>query len=265
MKSFEQMFFISGLGRTGSSVLTALFTQNPDIASMGSSMLPEWMVEMSYTFEENTSMEDTATNLGVDKEKIKDTSLSFLPHIYYQDLNKKIIIDKSRGWTHPNMMEMIKKYITKNPKIIVMLRPIKEIIESLYYIAEKNNNMDWFYVSISTGNPLVSPLQSLIAGIEKYKDYFLFVNYRDLLEKPQETMNRIYTFLEIDLFEHNFDNIKHEFPEGDYGIEGLHTIRSKISKRETGVVLDDRLLLYATYLQKDLELALEKQGIKHVF
>jgi hypothetical protein len=42
MKSFEQIFFLSGLGRTGSSLLTALFSQNPDIASMGSSMMPEW-------------------------------------------------------------------------------------------------------------------------------------------------------------------------------------------------------------------------------
>jgi hypothetical protein len=52
---------------------------------------------MSYTFDENQNMEKSATNLGVNKEKIVETTLSLLPHIYYQDLNKKIIIDKSRG------------------------------------------------------------------------------------------------------------------------------------------------------------------------
>jgi hypothetical protein len=52
---------------------------------------------MFYTFDENTSMTRTSENLGVDKEKIAETALSLLPHIYYQDLNKKIIVDKSRG------------------------------------------------------------------------------------------------------------------------------------------------------------------------
>jgi hypothetical protein len=52
---------------------------------------------MFYTFDENQHMERSASNLGVNKEKIAETTLSLLPHIYYQDLNKKIIIDKSRG------------------------------------------------------------------------------------------------------------------------------------------------------------------------
>jgi hypothetical protein len=52
---------------------------------------------MSYTFDENQEIEKTSKNLGVNKIKIAETALSLLPHIYYQDLDKKIIIDKSRG------------------------------------------------------------------------------------------------------------------------------------------------------------------------
>lgn len=265
MKSFEQIFFLSGLGRTGSSLLTALFSQNPDIAAMGSSMMPEWWIEMSYTFDENQVMERTSINVGVDKAKIEETALSLLPHIYYQDLNKKIIIDKSRGWTHPKMIAMIEKYLTKKPKIIVMLRPIKEIIESLYYIAKKNDKMDWFYGVISGGDPLIIPLQNIKEGIEKYKEYFLFVNYKDLLNNPKKTIDRIYKFLELEPFKHNFDHIENKFSEGDYELPGLHEVRTKVSKRDTGVVLEDRILLYAAYLQKDLEMSFKEAGIKHVF
>jgi hypothetical protein len=39
MKSFEQMFFLGGLPRTGSSLLTNILSQNPDILSEGSSGL----------------------------------------------------------------------------------------------------------------------------------------------------------------------------------------------------------------------------------
>jgi hypothetical protein len=39
MKSFEQMFFLAGLPRTGSSLLTNILSQNPDILSEGSSGL----------------------------------------------------------------------------------------------------------------------------------------------------------------------------------------------------------------------------------
>jgi hypothetical protein len=43
MKSFEQMFFLAGLPRTGSSLLTNILSQNPDILSEGSSGLPSAM------------------------------------------------------------------------------------------------------------------------------------------------------------------------------------------------------------------------------
>jgi sulfotransferase len=109
------------------------------------------------------------------------------------------------------------------------------------------------------------PLQNLKAGIEKYKDYFLFVNYSELLNKPKETMTRIYDFLEIEPFEHNFDDIENNYPEGDYDLPGLHEVRKKVSKRDTGVILEDDVLLWATYLQKDLEIAFKKAGINHVF
>jgi hypothetical protein len=39
MKSFENMFFLAGLPRTGSSLLTNILSQNPDILSEGSSGL----------------------------------------------------------------------------------------------------------------------------------------------------------------------------------------------------------------------------------
>jgi hypothetical protein len=170
------------------------------------------------------------------------------------------------------MIEMIEKYITKKPKFIIMLRPIVEIFESLYYIAEKNNRIDWFYDNIFSGEILIKPLENIRLILDeiqtqknKYKDYFLFINYQDLVLNTKETIEKIYNFLEIPYFDHNFKKIHNLFPEHDYGIKGLHEIRTTISKREKNVILPDRVLLYASYLQKDLEISFREAGINHVF
>jgi sulfotransferase len=75
-------------------------------------------------------------------------------------------------------------------------------------------------------------------GIERLKSMIdqgiinncLVVRYEDLLIKPQEEMNRVYNYLELEPFEHDFDNIEQLTQEDDsvYGIYGDHVIRPKL-------------------------------------
>ena len=56
------------------------------------------------------------------------------------------------------------------------------------------------------------------------------VEFNDLAEKPQETMQGIYDFLELKQFKHNFNHVKQVTQENDdlHGIPGLHVIRNKV-------------------------------------
>ena len=54
------------------------------------------------------------------------------------------------------------------------------------------------------------------------------VEYSDIVQNPRETMNKIYNFLELPNFKHNFDNIEKIEKENDssvfktlYNIDGV--------------------------------------------
>jgi sulfotransferase len=64
-----------------------------------------------------------------------------------------------------------------------------------------------------------------------YDDKILFVKYEDLCLHPEMEMKRVYNYLELPYFEHDFDNIEQTIKEDDtiYGLTSdLHTIRPKL-------------------------------------
>ena len=64
------------------------------------------------------------------------------------------------------------------------------------------------------------------------RNLFHFVEYNDLVSNPEEVVNGIYNFLEIDKFKHNFTNLEsQEKPDSSTGIYNLHTVRPSIEKK----------------------------------
>lgn len=264
MKSFEKMFFLAGLPRTGSSLLTAILSQNPDFLSEGTSGLLSLIKNVEVIFDRNESLAHALQNTN--RRYVQENFTNFVPHFYYGERSAKYIIDKNRHWCHPFAIESIKKYITENPKIIVMLRPIKEIAESIYYIAKENDDISQAYAWMYGGDPLITPLEALKASLELNKENFLFITYDQLVLETNKTLDRIYSFLEVERFPHELDEIDStNVQEGDYHLLGLHEIRETIGKRDKNVELPEDLLNRAQYLQKDLEIAFRKAGIENVF
>jgi sulfotransferase len=64
-----------------------------------------------------------------------------------------------------------------------------------------------------------------------YQDKILFVKYEDLCLYTEMEMKRIYEYLELPYFQHDFDKIEQITSEDDaiYGLtKDLHTIRPKL-------------------------------------
>ena len=76
------------------------------------------------------------------------------------------------------------------------------------------------------------------------KGEFLFVSYNELVTQTKETIEKIYTFCEWDSFEHNYNEIINKHPEDDtvYKLNGMHDIRSTISKRNLNTQLTPAML-----------------------
>ena len=141
----------------------------------------------------------------------------------------------------------IKQYITDTPKIICTWRPIAENICSFLKLIEKdpNNSVDKDLrergLEINRYNRAMmlwynysnDPYESLKFGLENYRKNILIVNYDDIVNNIENELTRIYNFLEIPHFTHTFNNITNtcsEVKDAAWGFEGLHNIRSTISK-----------------------------------
>ena len=84
----------------------------------------------------------------------------------------------------------------------------------------------------------------------KNKHHVLFVDYDEIVDKPQETINSIYKFLGIPKYKHRFKNFKQieinglKYNDKIFG-KGMHTIKTKSlvkTKRDITKVLPEEII-----------------------
>ena len=70
------------------------------------------------------------------------------------------------------------------------------------------------------------------AFIRHDEKHLLMVEYDDLVNTPEETMRRIYDFLEVDYYHHDFNNVQnnHRESEDQWNLKDMHYVRSKVKK-----------------------------------
>jgi sulfotransferase len=163
---------------------------------------------------------------------------------YVQNLtNKPYILDKSRGW---GGYYSLLNEINPNPKILVMVRDLRAIFASFEKKFRENPDYDDGLVNNATftnittqqrvktwasTHPIGYFLEKLHQSIlDKTSLNFLFIRYEDLCTQPEQQLRRIYNYLGIDYFEHNFKYIPQITIEDDtvHGIYGDHTIRNTL-------------------------------------
>jgi sulfotransferase len=222
---------LSGLPRTGSTLLSAILSQNPEVHAEGNSAVCQLMWDMQQSCEGGASQQLVANRRYADQ----DALVGSIPAIYYRDVRSTHIVDKCRSWTLPANMNMIRRYITDDPKVIVLTRPVDEIVESFARLRSANG----WEGDPKAGllDPESEPIMRSLMGVEIAKasnsGEFLFVEYADLICDTQGVLDRIYEFCEWEPFTHDLDNIVNSHPEDDnvYGLEGMHDIRSTIGAR----------------------------------
>ena len=137
---------LSGLPRTGSTLLSAILDQNPEIHAEGNSAVCQLMWDMQVSCETVASEQLTANN----RQATQDSLVSAIPAIYYRNTKATHIVDKCRSWTLPANMDMLKRYVRDDPKVIVLTRPIDEIVQSFVELRKANGWQRSFILPAST-------------------------------------------------------------------------------------------------------------------
>ena len=238
----KQYVFLSGLPRTGSTLLSAILSQNPDIHAEGNSALCQimWDAHVSCTVNAREQLKANKRYENTPKDIVSE-----IPNMYYKKSESSIIVDKCRAWTLPSNVELLKTYISKDYKVIVLERPVLEVVKSFMRVHMANPityNVKYIEdLLVQNSEVLMKPLSGIVWAKENNQNNnFLFVSYEDLTTKTEETIKKIYAFCGWDDFNHDFTNIIAKYPEDDYfayGLKNLHEVRPKVEKRKYDVVL----------------------------
>jgi sulfotransferase len=242
--------FLSGLPRTGSTLLSSILSQNPKIHAEGNSAVCQLMWDMFVSSHTSANQQLVANH----REDTISDLISSIPKIYYKNVSSKIVIDKCRSWTLEPNIDLIHRYITDNPKFIVMIRPIDEILKSFARLMIDNNKENVSVDDYLTpeSEPVMRSLDGVLNVLSNHRKKCLIVTYNDLVSNTKETINKIYDFCEWENYDHDFNHIVNKFSENDevYGLLGQHNVRTKISKREIKIELSRDVLLECKKLNK---------------
>lgn len=231
----NSIFFLSGLPRTGATLFTSILDQNPNTHTEGNSSLCQFMWDVQCS---SRNIEQV-----YNKPNFPGKFLSKIPEIFYEGVDKNII-DKCRSWSIPENIDMINNYITKDFKMIIMIRPIIEIVKSFVYIRNQNGWEDSeFGLLDEDSDPIMRSLNGVRYANSINNGQFLFISYDELIEDTAKTIDRVYDFFGWERFDHYLSNIVNNNPEPDFliNMSGLHTIRDTIGRREIDVSLSKEL------------------------
>ena len=68
---------------------------------------------------------------------------------FYETTDKPVVIDKSRGWPTPNIMNTMSKVIGDKPKIIATVRSVPDCMASFVRVAKPDNLTEFMHTRIS--------------------------------------------------------------------------------------------------------------------
>ena len=159
-------------------------------------------------------------------------------------------------------IELIKKYITSNPKFIILERPFIEILSSFARIKnwnKKHLNNHCFY-EMTEG--MTARCSYAIYNIIQSNSDYIRIDYDDLTTNPEKNINRIYKFLNIPKHKHryvdmdqlNINNIKYD----DSVLDGIHhdVKEGKVEKNN----YDLNMYLTESIINKYKNVSLESLG-----
>lgn len=233
-----KIHFISGLPRSGSTLLGALLRQNPRFhAGMSSpvgSLVSRLLEAMS---------EDNEFSVFITPEQKRALTLSIFSTFYQAQADKEVIFDTNRLWC--SKLPLIQE-LFPSTKVICCVRNVAWIMDSIERLVRKNafdasglfnNPIERATVytrteALSQGGRLVGFAYNALkeAFYSEYSSSLLLVDYDILTQAPDKTLALIYQFLGEEPFEHDFNNVQYEASEFDRRLrtEGLHRVRGKV-------------------------------------
>lgn len=249
MKTTKKIFFQSSLPRSGSTLFQNIVGQRPDFYVTPTSGVLELLYGARHNF--TTSPEFRAQNHDEMSQGFRGFCRGGLEGFFEELTDRPYVMDKSRGWgVHYSFLNEF----YSEPKVVCLVRDLRDVFASMEKNFRKNQLMDSGLVDHAnmTGTTtekridLWSRSQPVGLAIERVHQMIRegvdrkvhFVRYEDLCANPQKEMSKVYQYLGIEDYQHDFENIQQLTQEDDnvYGPFGSHRIRNRLEVSKSDAV-----------------------------
>ena len=259
MKSY---YFISGLPRSGSTLLSGILKQNPDFYADIASPV------QGLTGNSIDVITSGENNLNITEDQRKNLMYGVF-YGYYKHIEKPVIFDSCRGWTKKTPFL---KALFPYTKILCPVRDIVSILNSFEVLFNKN----YFYTKqinekIFSENlfiriqelfqrEIINYYSFLLEGYAMNPEMIMLIDYENLCKTPEKTMRKVYEFLERPYYSHDFENVEYSNENFDKScnLKDLHTVKKKVEYNPPRCILPPEIV------QKYNEMNMEfwKEGYK---
>lgn len=241
----KTLYFMAGLPRSGSTLLSAILNQNPRFHSGPSSPVVPLMLAL-----ENELAQDELFKAYPKMDQARQIIGSVMDN-FYSDVEQPVVFDKNRSWV--NRPHYIRGYFDVEPKILCPVRNLDEILTSFITMCRRNpytgkgrvNFIDEMLIRnqqeltdenrcrvIAGPGILGQSFDGIRSILAQGQDKMLhFIEYQDLVNNPEKTMRAVYEYLGEEYYEHDFAKLENRHRENDsaiYGFADMHEVRDSL-------------------------------------
>lgn len=238
--------FISGLPRSGSTLLSGILLQNPRFHAGMSSPVGALINAVMNTSRNNE------LSVFMTEEKTRRLVRSVFDAYYDDVAPAEVIFDTNRQWS--TQLSLINAMET-DAKVIACVRNPAWVMDSIEKLVRKNPFQKSRLFQSDAERATVYSRSDVLARQDRLIGYawsalkeayysddaerLLLVEYDILCQSPLETLKLIYKFIDEPWFDHDFENVEYSADEFDQQLDtsGLHRVARKVEWKPRRTVL----------------------------
>lgn len=243
----HRLHLISGLPRSGSTLLAGILRQNPRFSAAMTGPAGSLVTTLL-----NAMSPQNETAVFLDEARRRAILRAVIEACHADEAEREVVFDTNRMW--PARLPLVRA-LYPEAKVLACVRSIAWIMDSFERLVRRNAfEPSRLFASPEERATVYSRTEALghrdrVVGSAysalkeayygEHSDSLLLIDYDILTRRPEACLRLIYRFLGEEWFPHDFDRVEYDAPEfdGQLGAPGLHRVSGPVRAETRATVL----------------------------